>query len=265
MKFNNFYNLHIPKTGGTYFRKAIINPNRELFKNNGISVLEEGGGGVSENGSSSTVHWAWHEECVKEGSYVFVALRDPVERIVSHFAWQAVRSIDNNLSHYSYEDINIKNFYKWLEVYNKTYNNFQSKNLVYFDKTEKYSQSKLNGWQENGVPSVDHFMYTDSFINFKLNKKNVLDNVKRCNLVVRSSDMKNIYFQEKMVNKIFNEDLKISKNVVIDSNVYGHENEYSKKIYKSLSLKNKEELYLMSDIDTEIYFSDKLFFNGNSI
>jgi hypothetical protein len=260
MKFNRFYNIHIPKNGGTYFRENILRPCTDYLNKNGIQTTPEGGGGYGVNDSDYTLHWAWYDEFTHDDSYIFVTLRDPSKRIVSHYAWQAFRAINDGLSNYTYDDITVKNFYKWLDVFYYEQKNFQSKNLVYFnsDKTI-YKQSKHLGWKDNDVPRVKHFMFDEHFKNFKINEYQLDKNIKKCNLIVKSENLREMNFQQKTLEKIFI-DLNLQNPVSkIDPKVYGNSNNFSKILYSKLSNKEIDDLYLMSSLDTELYFYNDIF------
>lgn len=257
MKYTRFYNMHIPKTGGTDFRENVLRPNISHINSCGILTTPEGGGGYGINNSSKTLHWAWYDEYTQPDSYIFVTLRDPVKRIISHYAWQAARSISDNLSNYKYSDISVDNFYKWLEVFYEEQRNFQSKNLVYFNKDkDTYKESKLLGWANNDVPRVEHFFFQEHFKNFKINKNTLNKNIKRVNLFTKSEDLILPKNQEKILNKIFI-DLEIKQNpLLILGKHYNNKNEFSEILYKQLSKNNIDELYTISKIDTDLYFSD---------
>lgn len=260
MIFNRFYNMHIPKTGGTFFRENILRPHLKYFNENGIQTTPEGGGGYGVNNSTQTVHWAWYDEFTQNGSYIFVTLRNPAKRLVSHFAWQAVRSIQDGLSDYTYDDINEYNLDKWIDVFYDEQKDFQSKNLVYFnDNKSTYLESKLLGWKQNDVPRVKHYFFDEHFKNFKIDTQQLKNNIKRCNLIIDSNYLRENLNQLKVLDKIFNDLNIINPNYQITNDVYGNNNDFSGYLYSKLSENKINRLYDMSKIDSDLYFSNDIF------
>jgi hypothetical protein len=254
MKYNRFFNIHIPKTGGTYFRENILLQLETEMTKNKISTNPPSNGGDKIVSETTTFHWCWFKPFITQESYLFSALRNPARRIVSHYAWQAYRSVEKKMTVYTKDDINKKNFYKWLDVYEEPYKNFQSKNLTYYNKDHSiYQEAKFLGWPENGVPTVDSFLFSDEFT-FKVNHVELVNNVKRINLLVKSENLIQESYQEKVIQKICN-DLNILNTVDLNTKIYGHENPISDELFSKFSKKEIEKLYQHSMLDSEIYFS----------
>lgn len=255
MSYKFFFNLHIPKTGGTYFRSNILLPNEEIFNKNNIGTPPAGG-----EGTSTTLHWCWYPDFTQDSSYIYTNFRDPVKRIVSHYAWQAFKCVYLNKTNYSYDDINVNNFYKWIDEFYTNLTDFQSKNLIYVDSDpEFYHKAGKLSWEQGSVPKLEHGFFQDKFKNFQINKINLYDNFNRINLLVKSEDLNNYKNQEILINKIFN-DLDIKQDFKKIDSSYANENHFSKKIYDSLNKNQIDKLYDMSKIDSELYFSDNMFY-----
>lgn len=262
MKYNRFYNLHIPKTGGTYFRENILLPNEKYFNENKIKTNPPGGAGIGLNNSPLTVHWAWYPEFVKDNSYIYTCFRDPAQRTVSHFCWLASRSIYDKKTNYTKFDINKKTFFKWLNYYYDFQSNFQAKNIIYKSENKNdYYQSKNLRWEDGDIPKIDHPIFT-KFNNILIDQKQLNDNLNRINLKIRSTYLKNN--EDKLINKIFL-DLGLDVNKIQKNNKYGHQNSISQDIYNSLSKEDISKLYEMSSIDSEIYFTNSIFTMSDDI
>lgn len=256
MDYDIFFNLHIPKTGGTYFRQNILSPNKDIFLKNNINLPPDGG-----HGTDTTLHWCWHPNFTQKGSYIYTNFRDPVKRIISHYTWQAYKCVYYNFTEYKYEDINLYNFEKWIDKFYLNLCNFQSKNLVYFNNNEDfYKKAGKLIWDKDSVPTLDHGFFKDDFKNFEIDKNNLSNNLKRINLLVKSENMKSENNQILIANKIFS-DLNIKNPIIKIGSEYANQTHFSENLYNSLSESKKEYLYEMSNIDSEIYFSNSLFYD----
>lgn len=255
MNYNRFFNIHIPKTGGTFFRENILVPIEKDLNANGISTNPPSNGGESEISETETFHWCWYKPFITEKTYIYTSLRDPVQRLISQYAWQASRAVFYGRTNYKYDDVNKENFYKWLDAYYDTYKNFQSKNLIFFDNDrDLYRESVHLGWADGDVPKINSFLFQEKFTNYKIDKSELETNINRINLIVKSEDLRHTQFQEKVVDKLCS-DLNLNNNYVI-GNTYGNNNTHSFELHKQFSDKEKDKLYEYLDIDTEIYFSD---------
>lgn len=254
MEYNRFFNIHIPKTGGTYFRENILVQLISEMNDKNIKTNPSGNGGEGRNPTTPTFHWCWYKPFITENTYIYTALRNPAKRIVSHYAWQAARAVAYNLTNYTYEDINKDNFYKWLDQYSEVYQNFQSKNLTYYnDDHSQYIESLHLGWPDGGVPTIQSFLFDDGF-KYKVNHVELVNNVKRINLLIKSEDLLKDEYQIKVVDKICS-DLGISNNINLSKKEYGNQNELSNLLFNSFSKREIEKLYEHSSLDSEIYFS----------
>jgi hypothetical protein len=110
-KYDNIYFLHIHKTGGHYILNNIINPVRDIFKEQNKKIL--------------TGHLCWKP--VKENTYVITSLRDPVKRTISHFEHIVKYDNDNN----ELISNSINSLMSWIDKNKQSIPNFQSKSLTF--------------------------------------------------------------------------------------------------------------------------------------
>jgi hypothetical protein len=249
MKYDLFFNVHIPRTGGTHFRENILNPLEQTFKENGINIYSKE--------KLDTAHWCWFKPFIQDSTYIYTSLRDPVSRLLSQFAWQAKDSIIKKTTNYKIEDINKFNFYKWLDDGYDIYKNFQAKNLVYYNKDHSiYTVATNTRWEDGGVPKRDHFLFDQDFINFNINKEDLVNNLKRINMVVDARDLKDNNKQFKIINKMLN-DLNIPRLKYLDQSVHTvFSSHTTDKLMDSFTAAEIDKLYEYNDIDSEIYFSN---------
>lgn len=261
MKYNRFFNLHIPKTGGTYFRENILKPIEPYLNESGIATDTNGDGGENRFAKTQTFHWCWYEPYVKEESYIFTSFRDPAKRLISHYAWQALRAISYGLSSYKEEDINVNNFYKWLEEYEDTYANFQSKNLIYYNPDHSiYKEAVHTGWKQDDIPRINSFLFDKDFADYPVDKEKVLSHIDRINLFVKDTTLSKKDYQIKIRDQIvFDLGLK-PVNMPITNKIYGNNNPLSKELFSKFSNKQINDLYDKSPIDSEIFFNNNLFY-----
>lgn len=252
MKYNRFFNIHIPKTGGTHFTENMLPSMNKILNDNRIKT--------SPQTSEDTKHWCWFEPFISDQTYIYTTLRDPVERLVSQFCWQAISAITKTNTPYTEEDINKKSFYKWLEHSDGLYKNVQSKSLVYNNKDLTLYKSSSNlSWEKDDIPKMNHFMFTDHFKNFIINEETLNKNIKRINFIVKTKDMSTIHGQQKIIDKILNDldiNITIEKNKIKETKTNSLANPLSKKVFNDLENWEIDNLYKYQGIDSEIYFSD---------
>lgn len=248
MTYELFFQIHIPKTGGTYFTDKILNQISPSLNNGGVRTKSFS---KEERGK----HLCWFEPLIKENTYIYTTLRDPVKRMINQFCHQATLSIERGLTTYTWQDINKEMFYLWIDESNGMYKNVQAKSLVYSNAdTNQYKKAKHLGWEFGSIPKLDHFMFSDHFINYSINKDTLFEHVKRINLITKSEDFDSANNQKKIVNRIF-KDLSI-----IDNKEYMFSKTYAnpmvEDIILKLSKKEVDDLYNYLDLDSELYFSD---------
>jgi hypothetical protein len=104
-KKDEIYFLHIPKTGGHWVVREILDVIRD-----DIAIFDK------------IAHYAWTP--VTESSYLIGTWRDPAKRTVSHYCWL----IHENLI--SSEKLTVNDFFDWVEENKDFLANFQSKNIL---------------------------------------------------------------------------------------------------------------------------------------
>jgi len=244
-----FYHLHIPKTGGTSLEVFLIqNVYPEFLKNN-ISIFKD-----DLNGA----HLGWKP--VKDNQYIISSFRNPSKRVVSHFFWMLkLRLLDNpkitreNKHNYSigskvkdYNNPTKIEFFSWIEKNNKWVSDYQSKNFFY---------------RENDlVVPICVFGCSPPLSINEFNKDEVLNNIKRTNLLIKSEDIKLNNFNN-LMNKILI-DLNIeNKNKIKLTTNDINTNEKSFEFYNNLSLKEIEYIESLNTLDLEIYNTDSFFWD----
>jgi hypothetical protein len=246
MNYNFFYNLHIPKTGGSFFRDAILADLEFNLKLKGIQTAPD-----------HMYHWCWFKPYITNNTYIYTSLRDPVERLISQFSWQAKAAILFSKTPYSYEDVNKLNFYKWLEAGDGLYKNVQSKHLVYYNQDHSiYVHEKNSRWEVDDVPKRDHFTFSNDFKNFIINKDELLKHVKRLNFVINAKDLNDTQKQKQVLKHLYLELglCWVEKDGDLKTSV--QPNELSAVLYKAFTDKEKQKLYEYQELDSELFFSD---------
>ena len=152
----SFYYLSIPKTGSAFFRGTIFSSLKEYLLENNIDVLNFGD----------------HEGYgpVKDNTYTFSILRDPLGRTISHYCHEAI-SLEDDL----FIEQNKNNLFLWMEKNKNRVSNFQSKNLLY----TKSENLRGFGWMQ---------ISDEDFLNMTLDIEQVKKRVSSISLLVNSSD-----------------------------------------------------------------------------
>jgi hypothetical protein len=236
--YKDFYFLHIPKTGGRLYLDTFILPVEDNIINDGIIHLY--------NKEKEIGHRQWIED-ISEKTYVTSIFRDPVEHCVSlysHVKTLDINGYQKNIK--NDKELNKKNFFIWIEKHFNTIQNYQSKHIM--------------------VPTIDDFymLTPDLNQNNLTNKDETMNKVSKISLLLKTNDLT----QENVVkvqNKILL-DLRIDKTEIYNGpyNSKQFENKFSKKIYKSLTKKEKQFIETLNPIDLEIYETSSLFWNPNS-
>lgn len=105
MEKNHIYFLHIPKAGGHWVLREIIDAVR-----NDIFVFDR------------VAHYAWTP--VNKSTYLISSWRDPAKRTVSHYCW---------LVHEKFipeSKLTVHDFFEWVNENKEFLSNFQSKNIL---------------------------------------------------------------------------------------------------------------------------------------
>ena len=230
--YKTFYHLQIAKCGGTYLNNMVINPISNILLNNNINIID------------GKYHIGWQEA---EKIYIVSSLRDPVKRTVSHYTYRY-----KDFSYISNNDT--LNFIDWVKKYKNFISNYQIKNFLYtYDPTLlKYNLNLF-------VPEKNK-----DFMSVELNKNFAIEKVKKINVLLKDSQL-NDKVCNSVAKKILKDfdilgDIKINKNKQHDNNV----NKHSLEIYNKLTKKEIDYLYEINNIDSEIYFSEELYFNNKN-
>jgi hypothetical protein len=234
-KYNSFYFLHIPKTGGSYLKNMVLDSLFKIFKNNNVNFIND-----------EYTHIGWQS---LDNNYLVSNFRDPVKRTISHYNF----FLKNDKKGSSIKKDN--GLIDWVKQYQNFISNYQSK---YFMYTKKNLDSQIFS------PEVSHGCDSD-FLKIILNKNVVLDRISSANILLKDTQL-NENICNNVVKKILY-DFNINNKIFIDTKKK-YDNKVSKnssEIYKSLKTKEIDYLYSLNSVDSEIYFSDHLYFNNGKI
>jgi hypothetical protein len=227
--YNSFYYLQIPKCGGTYLNNMVVEKLDKILNKNKKVFID----GKDHSG------WKQVDNC-----YIMSCLRDPVKRTVSHYAHYK----KTNFKKVS-EPLVLK-FMNWVETNINFISNYQAKNFLYTQKDNKYN-----------IYTIDYNIDPD-FLSIKIEKEIVLQKIKNINILLKDKQL-----TYEMCGIVFNKiltDFNISGPSYIDNNVYDHNvTAESKKIYELLTKKEIDYLYEINNFDSELYFSESLYFKNN--
>lgn len=239
-QYNKVYFLHIPKTGGRFFSKYILNPITETLVKNGIEVVK-----LPNNVDK---HGGWHKD-IDDNTYIICIFRDPVEFFVSavtHMAADEQGLIDRN------NDFIVKDKSKQTQV-SKEYLFNSLEELKYMENFQ--SQNFILSPQNRHILSESRHFYNEGRgLDFDLVNKRV----SRINLMIRNSDLKILNY-DLLIQKI-SQDLGININinlVSIDRNYY--KNDASQNLLSKLDNNEIQKIYNNFLLDQEIYNNDLLF------
>jgi hypothetical protein len=239
-KYKKFYFLHIPKTGGRFFTKYIVNPIEKTLKENGIEVIQ-----LPHNVSK---HGGWHKD-IDENTYIISIFRDPAEFFVSAVAHMVADQnglIDED-SDFIVKDMSsipdIEKIFLFDRLQELKYlKNFQSQNLLLSPQdTSIINESRRN--YNKGI-SFNH--------NLAYNR------AKKINLMIRHKDLRSMDYSN-LINKISNDlgiDIKIDLSL-LDREHY--KNSASEILFNKLTKEDIDLIYKDFMLDKEIYNDDSLF------
>lgn len=242
-KYNKVYFLHIPKTGGRFFTKYIINQIEPILKENGIDILQ-----LPEKVKK---HGGWHEG-IDDNTYIITVFRDPAEFFVSavaHMVADQQRMVDKA------NDFVVKDKETVMEI---------SKDFL-FEKLDqiKYlkdfqSQNFILNPQEAFILKQAKQYYDENFV---FDKELIYKRIDRVNLMIRHKDLKSMDYNI-LVDKI-SKDLEI--NIPIDLSSADREeykNNSSDVLFNKLNKDDIARIYNNFLFDKEIYENDSLFWTG---
>jgi hypothetical protein len=228
--YDSLYHLQIAKCGGTYLNNMVINKISKILKNNKINFI---------NGEH---HMGWQEG---NNIYKISCFRDPVKRLVSHYTFHKKDYVNNSSL------MNVNNFIAWVEDNEEFISNYQIKNFLYTNQ-----DLSLNIFNPESNNLVD-----PNFLSININKGLAIKRIKNVNILLKDNQL-----NEKTCfligNKILR-DFSIDFNFFIDKDKsYNHNiTEQSLIIFKNLNKKTIQNLYSINNLDSEIYFSDSIYYN----
>ena len=226
--YSFFYHLQIAKCGGTYLNNMIIHELFNILQKNNIPYID------GEN------HLGWQQF---DNIYTISCFRDPVRRTISHYAYY---------KDFKNREIKFKDFSKfilWVKQNEEFMSNYQIKNFFYIKKNLNKS-------------IFDPRHIDKDFSSIKIDKENAFNRIKNTNILLKNSQLNNLTcfnVMEKIINDFnLKEKTSIDLNKNYDHNITGK----TQQIYDSLTKKEIDYLYEINNLDSEIYFSNNLYFNG---
>lgn len=247
-KYNKVYFLHIPKTGGRFLTKYILQPMDNVLKDNGIELVK--------SPEDMRQHAGW-PSWIDDQTYIIAVFREPCEFFVSsvcHAAAGKKGLIDKEKWHIVKENgkdlrVDKQELYDTLSIWGYI-NNFQSQNFMLSPNPE--------------VRSILHESMAQHKDQIVLDKKKLYDRVNRTNLMIRNSDLRSIDYSL-LVNKI-SEDLGIEINIDLSEiNKEYFKNSASEFLFDTLTQEDKDHINQSFMIDKEIYENDSLFWNPKTV
>lgn len=227
-RYNSFYHLQIAKCGGTYLNNMIIHQLFNILEKNNIHFID------------GEYHLGWKEI---ENNYVISSLRDPVKRTVSHYSYWKNGGQDGPIPE------NIPSFMVWVDRNKDFISNYQIKNFLY-----KRTNFQQNPFDPRGVDP--------DFLAIKIDKELAIKRIKSINILLKDTQLNNQACD--IVMKKILKDFNLSDSFYIDNKkIYDHNiTKGSKELYKSLTKQDIDYLYNLNNIDSEIYFSQSIYFSA---
>ena len=247
--YNSFYFLHVPKTGGRFLTKYILDPIKEQLQKNNIQVLKNPQ--LHNNSKNRHVGWNWN---ITPETYIMSCFREPVEWACSYFIhmmYIEFGALDMDNEAIVIKDIekkfNGEDLIKWFTE-NKFLQNYQSKNYILGAANNSSIKHEIILHDKNGGDINKNFLYK---------------RLQRVNLLFRQGDLKDID-PLLLVEKI-SQDLGIKIDYRpfedIDNSYYA--NNASKVLYDSLSNFERDCIESLMFIDMKVYNDSSLFWHNN--
>lgn len=242
--YNKVYFLHIPKTGGRFLTKYILNPVADTLKEKNIELIK-----LPDN---VLKHGGWHKS-IDDQTYIISIFRDPAEHFVSIIAHMLANENglmdqdQNFIVSDGAKDLNIdkKEIYNIMEEL-KYLKNFQAQNFLL---------------EPNGEPLLhtsrrlyNHKQHFDIDL--------IYERIQRTNLMIRHKDLQSMDYSL-LLNKISN-DLELNLNLDLSKiNKQYFKNTASEKLFNKLTDIDKQFIYQNFNFDKEIYENNYLFWQPN--
>jgi uncharacterized protein (DUF1499 family) len=231
--FNSFYFLHIPKTGGRLYVFNFLDPLNDAILDSNIKNFKDR--------INSSDHSQWRKD-ITDSTYVTTLLRDPCKHAVSMYIHSMAVDELSVVKTIPKEKINKEAFLNWINKNEQWIKNYQSKHLVSPTATtiEEHSNIFLN--------------------NSLVTTENVFKKIDQISLIFKPEDLSENNVS--IIQKIIMSDLGIN-NFKANNKPYQREHYRSVSsefIYDSLTKKDKEYLLSISNIDSEVYETKKIFY-----
>lgn len=234
---SKFYHLHIPKTAGNYLRSELTYALEKSFEENDIAFV--------------VGHLGW-VDYIDTHTYILNTFRDPVKRTVSHFNYMI------GFPEYSQEGVIVedvknptaKEFMDWVTMYPNYINNYQAKNLLFSAPLGSTEFTKNNFF----------FFKEKEFLNLKINPHVLRARSRRVDMQLRDTQLT----KENMAavkEDIFNS-FGIQESATphpMAGYIWHNVTDTSAKLYSKLASSDIDLLYELNKIDSELYFTDSLF------
>jgi hypothetical protein len=244
-KYNKFYFLHVPKTGGRFFTEYIVRPIERTLEENGVKIIQ-----LPPNVNK---HGGWHND-IDDDTYVVSIVRDPAEffsRLVAHMVAYENGLIDDNNDQIINDksialDISKDFLFDTMEEL-QYLKNFQSQNFILTPQDINLVAYARRMYNKNMGVSIDN--------------KLLYERLRRTNLMIRHADLKSMDYSI-LIDKI-SEDIGIRINVdtsSIDKERYKNNN--SEHLFNKLDNEDIKKIYENFAVDKEIYDNDSLFWTG---
>lgn len=243
-QYNKIYFLHIPKTGGRFLTKYILDPLSNVLKENNIELIK-----LPEN---VLKHGGWHQS-IDDNTYIISIFRDPAEHFVSIIAHMIANEqgvMDQNQNFIVNDkaknlDIDKKEIYSVMEEL-QYLRNFQAQNFLL---------------EPNGEPILhtsrrlyNHKQHFDIDL--------IYERINRTNLLIRHQDLQSMDYSL-LLNKL-SVDLELGLKLDLSTiNKQYFKNIASEKLFNKLNDIDKSFIYQNFNFDKEIYENNYLFWQPN--
>lgn len=243
MKYKSFYFLHVPRTGGKFVKKYIIDPISKELESNGIKIIENEKF-IDKNNPNifwPNDHVGWSGK-INPDTYVFSVFREPISWACSFFTQLQYWGNGATTPYTGVTKDSIK---------------IDKDEMIQFYKTEKYVQD----YQSKNFISTALTGTIISILKHSVkqnaageNKELLLKRLNRVNLLVRNKDLND---PNKIIEKIESDlGIKIQYRVPNDVDMSYNGNDAAKSLFASLSNFERDIIASALPIDIEIYNSD---------
>lgn len=227
-QYSSFYHLQVAKCGGTFLNNIIVNQLFNIFKKNNISYID------------GEYHLGWKEI---ENNCVLSSLRDPVKRTVSHYSYWKNGGQGGPVPR------NAPNLMDWIENNKNFISNYQIKNFLY-----KKNNFHLNIFDPRSGLDPD-------FLTIKIDKNLAFDRIKNVDILLKDTQLNyeicDIVIKKILKNFNIKDNFYINKEKKYDHNI----TKGSLELYQSLTKQDIDYIYTLNNLDSEIYFSESIYFN----